>query len=141
DGAVTVVEGNLLQAPPLGLADFDAVMANPPYIPAGGGTRSPDRGKATADAEGAADLEAWIGFCTRMARPGGHIVLIHRADRLDAILSALYVRRCGGILVFPLWPRAGHPARRVLVRARKGSRAPLVLAAGLTLHELGGNRY
>jgi len=42
--------------------------------------------------------------------------------------------RCGGVRVFPLWPRAGQAARRVIVRARKGGRAPLVLAPGLVLH-------
>jgi tRNA1Val (adenine37-N6)-methyltransferase len=42
--------------------------------------------------------------------------------------------------VFRLWPRAGVPAKRIILRARKASRAALVLHAGLVLHEADG-RY
>jgi tRNA1(Val) A37 N6-methylase TrmN6 len=46
--------------------------------------------------------------------------------------------RAGGIVIFPLWPRAGQPANRVLVQARKQVAAPARLAAGLALHEADG---
>jgi tRNA1(Val) A37 N6-methylase TrmN6 len=59
--------------------------------------------------------------------------MIHRADRLPDILAAL---RCkaGDIGVCPVRPRAGDPAKRVVVSARKGSRAPLRLLAGIDIH-------
>jgi tRNA1(Val) A37 N6-methylase TrmN6 len=41
-------------------------------------------------------------------------------------------------LIFPLWPRVGQPAGRVLVQARKQIAAPARLAAGLVLHEADG---
>ena len=65
------------------------------------------------------------------------LVFVQRADRLADLLGALE-GRAGEIVVFPLWPRAGMPAKRILVRARKGVRTPLVLAAGLVLHETDG---
>jgi tRNA1(Val) A37 N6-methylase TrmN6 len=74
-----------------------------------------------------------------MARPKGTITLIHRADRLDAILAELW-GRAGEIVIFPLWPGAGKAAKRVIVRARKGVATPTRLAAGLVLHETDG-RY
>jgi tRNA1(Val) A37 N6-methylase TrmN6 len=40
--------------------------------------------------------------------------------------------------VFPLWPAAGRPAKRVLIQARKGARGPLRLLPGLALHDEGG---
>jgi tRNA1(Val) A37 N6-methylase TrmN6 len=46
--------------------------------------------------------------------------------------------RAGGIAVFPLWPRAGEAAKRVLVQARQGLGTPLKLSAGLVLHEKDG---
>ena len=46
----------------------------------------------------------------------------------------------GGIVVFPLWPSAGRPAKRVIVRARRGSTSPLCLASGITLHA-GENKF
>ena len=55
------------------------------------------------------------------------------AARLGAILAALD-ERAGGAEIVPLAGRAGRPAERVLVRARKGSRAALVLYPPFTLH-------
>ena len=40
--------------------------------------------------------------------------------------------------MFPLWPGEGKPAKRILLHARKGSAAPLTLAAGLVLHRADG---
>ena len=50
------------------------------------------------------------------------------------MLAAL-LGRAGEVVVFPLWPAAGRPAKRMLVQARKGARGPLRLAPGLVLHD------
>lgn len=57
---------------------------------------------------------------------------MHRADRLADLLAAL--AGWGTVIVHPLWPKRGRPARRVIVTARRGTAAPLVLAAGTVLH-------
>ncbi len=130
--------GDLLQPPArLMPGGFDHVMANPPYLEAGTATLPPDRARALAVGEGAADLAAWIRFALAMVRVRGSITLIHRADRLDALLAAL-AGKAGEIVVFPLWPGVGKPAKRVLVRARRGIETPLKLSAGLVLHEPDG---
>jgi tRNA1(Val) A37 N6-methylase TrmN6 len=74
-----------------------------------------------------------------MAAPTGTVTLIHRADRLDALLEAL-AGRLGGLVVFPLWPggEGQKAAKRVIVTGRRGSRAPLNLVPGLVLHQPGG---
>ncbi len=141
-GRMDFMAGNLLQPPArLAAGTFDHVMANPPFVPAGRGNPPPDAGKRAAQVEGAAGLEDWLRFCVAMVRPKGSVTLIHRADRLDAVLAALR-GQAGGIVVFPLWPggpNAGQrPAKRVIVRARKGVAAPMRLAPGLVLHEPGG---
>lgn len=133
---VRVVRGDLLAPPPelAGLAGrFDHVMANPPYLKAGSHTPPPDASRAIAHGEGEADLADWVACCARMLRPRGTATFVHRADRFDEI-AALLRRRFGGIVLFPLWPRPGRPARRILVQARLGSRAPASVEAGLVLH-------
>jgi tRNA1(Val) A37 N6-methylase TrmN6 len=67
---------------------------------------------------------------------GGTFTAILRADRLREALTALGER---GVSVFPLWPRAGEAAKRVLIRAVKASRAPFAILPGLVLHETGSN--
>ncbi len=129
-----VVVGDLLDPPTeLQPASFDEVMANPPYLQAGHADPSPDEVKAVSTIEGEADLACWVRFCVGMVKPTGGVTFIHRADRLDELL-ALLVGDTAGIVVFPLWPTTGQPAKRVIVHARCGAKAPLRLSAGMVLH-------
>jgi tRNA1(Val) A37 N6-methylase TrmN6 len=139
-GRVAVMVGDLLAPPPrLEPGGFDHVLANPPHLAAGTATPPPDPARAAAHVEGEADLAAWMRFLLTMARPKGTVTVIHRADRLDALLAQLS-GRAGEIVVFPLWPGAGKAAKRVIVRARKGTATPTRLSPGLVLHEPDG-RY
>ena len=139
EARIRILEGDLLQPPVLLSGDFDLVMANPPFHAAGQATAPADPGRARGHVEGAADLARWISQALKLAGPKGHLLAIHRPERLGDLL-ALLEGRAGGITVFPLWPGSGRPARRILLLARKGSAAPLSLAAGLVLHEADG-RY
>jgi tRNA1(Val) A37 N6-methylase TrmN6 len=136
---VRVVEADLLLPlganPELaaGAESFDHVVANPPFHAEGRGTAASDPVKAGANAMPAGALDRWARFLAAMARPGGLVTLIHRAEALAEALAALE-GRFGGTVVLPVHPREGQPAARVLVRAVKGSRAPLGLLPGLILH-------
>jgi tRNA1(Val) A37 N6-methylase TrmN6 len=132
--ALTVHEGDLRRPPAaLGALGFDHVLANPPFHHAGV-TAAADPGRDAAYREGEAGLAHWIDAGLRRLRPGGRLVLVHRTARLAAILAALD-GRAGAVELLPLAAREGRPAERVLVRARKGRRAPLILHPPFTLHE------
>jgi tRNA1(Val) A37 N6-methylase TrmN6 len=134
-GRVEMVEGDLERPPPrLAAASFDHVMTNPPHLPAAATSPSPNRQRALAHAEASLGLAGWLLGCLRMLKPDGRLTLIHRTDRLHEALAAL-LGRAGEVIVFPLWPAAGRPAKRVLIHARKGARGPLRLAPGLALHD------
>ena len=143
---VRILVGDIERPPPrLEPRSYEHVMANPPHIEAGQGRVSPEPAKAVANFEGAGGLAAWIGFCLGMARQQGSITLIHRADRLVEVLDLL-AGKAGEFVVFPLWAKdpfdeaGASSAKRVIVRARIGSNAPLRLAGGLVLHHPDG-RY
>lgn len=136
-----VVDGDLRDPGPLARgaraeAGFDEVLCNPPHHPAEA-PAAPDPAKAVATRESGAALDDWVAAALGHARRKGAVTFIHRADRLADLLTALQ-GRAGSAVVFPLWAKAGQPARRVLVRARKGLSAPLSLAAGLVLHQADG---
>jgi tRNA1(Val) A37 N6-methylase TrmN6 len=123
----------------LGLAPFDAALANPPFFDDAGALRGPAaerRGAWMAD-DG---LEAWIGFLSKAVREGGSITLIHRADRLADILAAL-APKAGSVQVRPVLPFADQPAKRVLVRAIKSGKAPMRLLPALVLHDREGGKH
>ena len=135
--AIEVYCGSIA-APPYRITanSYHHVLMNPPFQEHGAGSPSPDPGRASAYIEGGAALRDWIKFAVTMARPGGCIIMIHRADRLDDILAA-FKGRAGGCEIFPLWPGFGKPAKRILIRAYKGNDGPLCLLPGLVLHEPG----
>lgn len=124
-------------APELRDGRFDHAMMNPPYLEACGGDASPDPGKQAACIEGAARLADWIEAGLAAIRRKGHITLIHRAERLGDIIALLH-GRAGGVVVFPLWPKQGEAAKRVIVSARKGVKSPARLSPGLVLHRADG---
>ncbi|MGQ9365559.1 tRNA1(Val) (adenine(37)-N6)-methyltransferase [Azospirillum sp. ST 5-10] len=133
-GRVMVYAGDLLRPPPiLAPGSFDRAMMNPPYLRADAATPPPGAWKAAANVEGEARLADWIAFAAAMLRARGWLTLVHRADRLDEVLALLH-GRFGGVLLFPLWPKAGEDAKRLLVAAQRGGRGPARLAPGLALH-------
>ncbi|MDP6173317.1 MAG: methyltransferase, partial [Rhodospirillales bacterium] len=118
---------------------YDHVMANPPYLEASHGHPPANPAKHLANRETGADLAQWVDFCLTQARPKGSISFIHRADRIDQLISCL-TPGVGGMVIFPLLPNAQgqKAAKRVLVRGDKGSKAPARMMPGLALHEADG---
>jgi tRNA1(Val) A37 N6-methylase TrmN6 len=138
-GRVETMIGSLQQPPPrLAPGSFHHVMTNPPFHREEG-SPSPNDGRDVANRESAVALADWMRFAINMLRPKGTLVAIYRADRLDELLAALQ-RKVGDIHLMPLWPKSGRPAKRILLRARKGVATPLTLTPGLVLHEEDG-RY
>jgi tRNA1(Val) A37 N6-methylase TrmN6 len=119
-----------------GMADH--VMMNPPFHDPSRQNVSPDPGKRLAHAAPDGLLTDWADAASRVLHSAGTVTLIWRADGLGDVLAAL-AERFGGTAVLPVYGRAGQPAIRVLVCARKGSRAPLVLLPGLTLNDENGS--
>lgn len=114
---------------------FDGVFVNPPYFAEGEG-QAPAAAKRHAY-QSEESLDRWIAVLSNRLTGGGALTIIHRADRLAQILSALD-GRLGGAAVLPVRPRLGQDAGRVLVQAVKGSRAPLRLLSDLVLHNASG---
>src|SRR5262249_36941780 len=98
---------------------------------------SPNDSRKRANEEVEADLGVWLRVALEMLRPKGALVLIHRADRLHDVMALLH-GRAGEIAILPLWPKAGKPAKRLIIRARKGLRTGAATLPGLVLHEADG---
>lgn len=134
---LTILEGDIME----GLSSlqpnhFDHVFSNPPYFEAKKATPSPS--KAVSRVESTAVLLDWIDFCLRFLKPKGTLTLIYPADRLQEVLSIIGTR-VGSLVIFPLWPREGVAAKRVLIQGCKGSKGRLTLSAGLVLHHPDGS--
>ena len=126
---VRFAAANIFALPLAFKRDYDCVFLNPPFHGEGQTPPVPERVRALMDN---GTLSDWLEAGMKRVASGGSLTAILRADRLNEALTALPL---GGIRVLPLWPRTGEAARRVLVQARKASRAPLQLLPGLALHD------
>lgn len=125
-------EGSILSPPKeLEPNTFDHVVTNPPYF--NFGASAEDIKKTLSRHEQEADLTHWIESCLRMVKPRGYLTMIHRAERLDEILSAL-TPKSGGIKIYPLWPSENQPAKLILLQARKSVNSECQLLSGMVLH-------
>ncbi|WP_203294913.1 tRNA1(Val) (adenine(37)-N6)-methyltransferase [Maricaulis parjimensis] len=112
----------------------DQVVFNPPFFDDPKALRTPKPGKQAAWLSGSAPLGVWVQAAARALKAKGRLTLIHRADKLADILAALD-KSFGSVVIKPIQSRSGQPAKRILVTARIGGRAPLQLLAPLVLHE------
>jgi tRNA1(Val) A37 N6-methylase TrmN6 len=121
----------------------ELIMTNPPYADPGRSRISPLVSKRSAhvmpEAGGKNDLApltAWIRACLSLLAPGGTFIMIHKPEALPDILAAA-ANRIGGVTALPIHSLKDKPASRILVRGKKGSRAPFSLASALILQEQG----
>ena len=126
---------DLASMPPHG--SFQHAFANPPFFDEAKSTPSPNYLKAQAHAFGADDLELWIKVLATMVTMRGTVTIIYRPDALGKLLTHME-SRFGDIRIAPLYARESTAAARVIVQGVKGSKAPMQLLPGLTLHDVSG---
>jgi tRNA1(Val) A37 N6-methylase TrmN6 len=118
----------------------DEVLINPPFYAAAENSTSPEGARARAHVLKSGGLDPWVRVAAGVLRPKGMVTVIFRPDGLGDALAALD-RRFGAIDVLPLHPRAHSTAHRILVSARKGSRAGLRMLPPLILHGATGGGF
>jgi tRNA1(Val) A37 N6-methylase TrmN6 len=114
------------------------VLMNPPFNNPVRQNLSPDPRRRFAHAASPDILSLWMSAAARLLSARGVLTLIWRADGLAEVLDALH-RGFGDVAVVPVHPKPDVPAIRVLVRAVKGSRGPLVIYPGLVLNDGSGH--
>jgi tRNA1(Val) A37 N6-methylase TrmN6 len=115
-------------------APFDHVFFNPPFHPDTGQV-SADKRRDRAKRDPGGAIPRWSKLGLRLVKRGGTVTGIVRADRVDEMLAPVGT---AAVTLFPLLPKAGEPPKRCIVRIVSGTRADLVRAAGLILHEADG---
>ncbi|MGE5543447.1 MAG: tRNA1(Val) (adenine(37)-N6)-methyltransferase [Bacillota bacterium] len=137
---IEIINGDLRQAEVfLGKRRFNLIVANPPFWRQGEGKPSPDQERLIARHEIEVTLEDYIKVARRFLAPGGHLAMIHRADRileLGALCAAqnLTVKKLRFI-----HPYSGRDANLVLVEAAKGSKAGVKVLSPLVVYDSKGD--
>ncbi len=143
ESRVSVIEGDLtqpfklLEEKRLRANSFDHVLSNPPFFTSGSVRAPLNTAVERAHVSQEGELDLWFRFFAACAAPKGTLTVIHHAQALPDLLKAAD-GRFGGLCIFPLFPREGAPAIRVLIQGEKGSRAPISIQSGMILHDASG---
>jgi tRNA1(Val) A37 N6-methylase TrmN6 len=129
------VAADLASLPPLDA--FDHACANPPYH-SEAGTPSPDASRRAAKRAAEGMLGIWAAALARPLRPRSTLTFILPAALLPEAAAAFVDAGCAPTALLPLWPKAGQPAKLLLLRGIKGGRTPFRVLPGLVLHEPDG---
>ncbi len=115
----------------------DYVIMNPPYnIKRDQPPRDPMKIEAFMMGEGG--IDAWFRTASAIARQGAMMVLIYRTENLGEVLACSQ-GRFGGLEILPVHSSQNEPAKRVIVRGIRGSRAPMSIVPGFVVHNDDGS--
>lgn len=135
---VEIIEEDIARIEPR--QDIDQVFFNPPFFDDPDALRPPSPEKERAWMSGDAPLPVWMRAAGYLLKGKGYLTLIHRADALADILAAAQPV-FGSAVILPIHPRADRPAKRVIVKFRKGGKSPLKLLPPLVLHDGEAREY
>ena len=134
-----VLHGDLLTPPPrLAASSFSHVMANPPYFESNASIESANKTKSLSNHDNGVSLTKWVDFAYRMVKPKGYASFVFTTERLDDLLAAIY-GKFGEITLFPLWPKTGQKAKRIIIQGRKNVKSPARMLNGLIVHQDNGD--
>ncbi len=110
--------------------NFDCIVTNPPFYDSDS-FRCSEK-KLTANFE-TIDIKSWISFCVKRLKNRGNFYIIHIPEKLGAILGALG-DLVGKVEIIPIYSHSNQPAKRVIIRCKKGSKEPLKILPGIVSH-------
>lgn len=135
ENKISIVEGDILNAGTIfGLAQFDVVTSNPPYMNDDHGLKNPDLPKAIARHEILCTLEDVVREASRLLRPGGRFYMVHRPHRLIEIITALTSYKLEPKRMKMVHPYVDKEANMVLIEAVRGGRSMMKVEAPVVVY-------
>lgn len=116
---------------------FSTIITNPPFFKKNVSNISPTPQKALAHHDLNMSTTEWIKNSFKLLKSKGYLYIIFPFDDIPLLLGSLYPMQYN-MKIFPLWPKIGQHAKRVIIKFQKNSLAPSRLLNGLVLHEEDG---
>jgi tRNA1Val (adenine37-N6)-methyltransferase len=136
---VHIVRADLRQAPRfLPPEHFHRVVANPPFRTADSGAAPPEPCRAVARQETTFGIADLARVSSAMLRFGGALDVVHLAERIPELFSALAATGLEPKVLRLVAPFPGVAPRLCLVTALKGGRPGLRILPELAVHERRG---
>ncbi|MDF2485330.1 MAG: hypothetical protein K0R46_1498 [Herbinix sp.] len=136
DDIIDIVIGDIKEASAnFGLASFDVITSNPPYMNHGHGLVNPGDAKAIARHEILCSLEDVIRETSRILKPNGRFYLVHRPFRLVEIMNKLTEYKLEPKRMKLVYPYVDKEPNMVLLECVKGGKSMLKVEAPLIVYK------
>ena len=133
---IDIVEGDINEASKLfGMASFDVVTCNPPYMNHSHGIVNPDSSKAIARHEILCTLEDVIRETAKLLKPKGRFYMVHRPFRLVDIISICSKYKLEAKRMRLVYPYVDKEPNMVLLECVKGGGRNLIIEAPLIVYK------
>ncbi len=133
---VDIVTGDIKEASAVfGLASFDVVTCNPPYMNHNHGIVNPGEAKAIARHELLCTFEDVIREAARVLKPGGRFYLVHRPFRLVEIMNKLTEYKLEPKRMKLVHPFVDKEPNMVLIECMKGAKSMVKVEAPLIVYK------
>lgn len=133
---IDIVTGDIKEASEIfGLASFDVVTSNPPYMNHSHGIVNPGEAKAIARHELLCTLEDVAREASRLLKPKGRFYMVHRPFRLVEILNTLTAHNLEPKRMKLVHPYVDKEPNMVLLECLKGGRSMIKVEPPLIVYK------
>jgi tRNA1(Val) A37 N6-methylase TrmN6 len=133
---IDIVIGDIKEASAIfGLASFDVITSNPPYMNHSHGIVNPSEAKAIARHEILCSLEDVIREAGKLLKPNGRFYLVHRPFRLVEIINTLSAHKLEPKRMKLVHPYVDKEPNMVLIECIKGAKSMIKLEAPLIVYK------
>lgn len=133
---IDIVVGDIKEASSIfGMASFDVVTCNPPYMNHSHGIVNPDSSKAIARHEILCTLEDVIRETAKLLKPKGRFYMVHRPFRLVDIISICSKYKLEAKRMRLVYPYVDKEPNMVLLECVKGGGRNLIIEAPLIVYK------
>lgn len=133
---VDIVHGDIKEAADIfGMASFDVVTSNPPYMNSNHGLVNPNEPKAIARHEIMCSLDDVVKQASLLLHEQGRFYMVHRPTRLAQIFDRMYAYRLEPKRMRLVYPYVDREPNMVLIEAIKGAGKELRIEAPLIVYE------
>ena len=106
---------------------IDVITCNPPYMAPKSGFTNPNDCKAIARHEIAINVFDIIDICSKLLKFGGHLYMVHRAERLADIICAMRDKKIEPKRLLFIHPSPNKAPGLILIEGIYGAKASLKL--------------
>lgn len=133
---IEIVTGDIKEASRLfGMASFDVVTSNPPYMNDAHGLKNPDAQKAISRHEVLCTLEDVVCEASKVLKPGGRFYMVHRPHRLIEIVTVLTKYKLEPKRMKLVHPFVDKEANMVLIEAVRGGKSMIKVEAPIIVYK------